>query len=67
MNDDIKLYERHKRIRGEPHDTFLFMDDLAKTGMHMSKRSVMMAGSKLTLVDIRYRKPKHGSVASKKR
>ncbi len=52
MNEEIKLYERHERIKGNSHTIFLFMDDLAKTGMHMSKRSVMMAGSKLTLVDI---------------
>lgn len=36
----------------DPHSIFLFMDDLAKTGMHMTKRSMMMMGSKLTLEDL---------------
>lgn len=52
MNAATKIYTRSQRIMGNPHTIFLFMDDLAKTGMHMSERSLMMMGSKLTLEDI---------------
>lgn len=61
METNIKLYSQQQRIRGNPHDVFAFMDDLAKTGMHMTKRSWMMMGSKLTLEEI---SGKHKGVGS---
>lgn len=36
-------------IKAPVEKVFSLMDDLSKTGMHMSERSVMMMGSKLTL------------------
>lgn len=52
MQQKIKTYSQSLLIHGDSHQVFQFMDDLAKTGMHMTKRSMMMMGSKLTLEDI---------------
>ncbi|TND07204.1 MAG: hypothetical protein FD123_3349 [Bacteroidetes bacterium] len=52
MDATVKTFSRNLLIHGNPHSVFSFMDDLAKTGMHMTKRSMMMMGSKLTLEDI---------------
>lgn len=52
MKTGIKTFSRSLLIHGSAHAVFAFMDDLAKTGMHMTKRSMMMMGSKLTLQDI---------------
>lgn len=52
MKTAIKTYSQRLLIQGDSHRVFSFMDDLAKTGMHMTKPSMMMMGSKLTLEDI---------------
>jgi hypothetical protein len=52
MKTEIKSYSRMLLIHGNQHNVFSFMDDLAKTGMHMTESSMMMMGSKLTLVDL---------------
>lgn len=52
MKTEIKTFTRSLIIHGSTHAVFTFMDDLAKTGMHMTKRSMMMMGSKLTLEDL---------------
>ena len=52
MKSEVKTFNRTIRIRGNAADVFSFMDDLAKTGMHMTESSMMMMGSKLTLEDI---------------
>jgi hypothetical protein len=50
--ENIKTSSRSLLIHGSAHAVFAFMDDLAKTGMHMTRRSMMMMGSKLTLEDL---------------
>src|SRR6187551_958462 len=52
MNTEVKNYSRSLLIHADAHRVFTFMDDLAKTGMHMTESSMMMMGSKLTLEDI---------------
>lgn len=44
-----KTLKKKIQIRAPVEKVFAFMDDLAKTGMHMSERSMMMMGSKLKL------------------
>lgn len=57
----VKNYSRSILIHGNPHNVFLFMDDLAKTGMHMTESSMMMMGSKLTLEEVSKNKSGVGS------
>jgi len=45
----IKSLKKELSIQAPPEKVFAFMDDLSKTGMHMSQSSMMMMGSKLTL------------------
>lgn len=52
MDEITKTYSASLTIHSDAKTVFAFMDDLAKTGMHMSERSMMMMGSKLTLQDI---------------
>ncbi len=44
-----KTLKKEVLIRAPCEKVFAFMDDLAKTGMHMSGRSMMMMGSKLKI------------------
>ena len=52
MKTEIKTYSRNLLMHANAHSIFSFMDDLAKTGMHMTESSMMMMGSKLTLEEI---------------
>lgn len=45
----IKMVARKKTIKGKPEEVFAFMDDIANTGMHMTKTNAPMMGSKLTI------------------
>ena len=42
-------FVKHINIASTPEKVFGQMDDISKTGMHMSENSMMMMGSKLTL------------------
>lgn len=44
-----KTLKKKIHIRAPVEKVFAFLDDLSKTGMHMSERSMMMMGSKLEL------------------
>jgi hypothetical protein len=43
----IRTYERSTNMNGKAEDVFAFMDDVNNTGMHMTKSSGAMMGSKL--------------------
>ena len=45
----MKTISKGILIRATPEKVFFQMDDFSKTGMHMSEKSMMMMGSKLTL------------------
>lgn len=45
----IRSLKKEIVIHAAQEDVFSFMDDLSKTGMHMSEKSMMMMGSKLAL------------------
>lgn len=45
----IKTVVRKMIIKGKPEEVFAFMDDIANTGMHMTKTNAPMMGSKLTV------------------
>lgn len=45
----MKSLKKEITVRASPEKVFTFMDDLSKTGIHMSQSSMMMMGSKLTL------------------
>jgi hypothetical protein len=45
----MKCLKKEIFINASVSQVFQFMDDLAKTGMHMSERSMMMMGSKLKI------------------
>ena len=48
----MKSLKKEMIIHYPPQKVFAFMDDLSKTGMHMSESSIMMMGSKLKLEKI---------------
>ena len=45
----MKSLKKEIIIHSSPQKVFSFMDNLSKTGMHMSENSMMMMGSKLIL------------------
>ena len=45
----MKSLKKEMIIHSPPQKVFAFMDDLSKTGMHMTENSMMMMGSKLML------------------
>lgn len=45
----MKVLKKEIIINAPVEKVFRFMDDLAKTGMHMSERSMMMMGKKLKI------------------
>lgn len=45
----MKSLKKEMIIHYPPKEVFAFMDDLSKTGMHMTENSIMMMGSKLML------------------
>ena len=45
----MKTVDKNILIHSTPEKVFVQMDDFSKTGMHMSKSSMMMMGSKLKL------------------
>lgn len=47
--EEMESLQKELLIQAPVEKVFSFMDDLSKTGMHMSGSSMMMAGSKLKL------------------
>ncbi len=47
VNRKVRKFERTTFINAKPEDVFGFMDDVNNTGMHMTKSSGAMMGSKL--------------------
>ncbi|MBI2271940.1 MAG: hypothetical protein HYU69_16490 [Bacteroidetes bacterium] len=45
----VRKTEKTVIVNAKPEEVFAFMDDISNTGMHMTKNSVQMAGSKLRL------------------